>query len=275
MISILSIIAIIKTSLLRHNPMLLAVDIGNTNVVLGVFENHTLRCRWRLDNYSRRSEDEWMVILRSLFAHEDLKLSNINGVALSSVVPSATPIFTSIFKDSADIKILQISSDLDIGLNIRYTDPSSVGADRLCNAIAGYEMHGGPLIIIDLGTATTFDVISENGDYLGGIISPGLETAAQYLHKAAAKLPGVELKFPENIIATNTEQSIQAGIMFGAVSSVEGIVERIKNELGQDAFVIATGGLGNLIFRKTQVIKAYEPNLTLIGIEKIFTKVSV
>jgi type III pantothenate kinase len=254
--------------------MLLAIDIGNTNVVLGVFENHTLRCRWRLDSNLRRSEDEWMVMMRSLFANEELKLSDIDGVAISSVVPSTTPVFTSIFQKSTDISTLLISCNLDVGLKIRYTDPSSVGADRLCNALAGYEMYGGPLIIIDLGTATTFDVISEKGDYLGGIISPGLETAAQYLHQSAAKLPSVELKFPEKIIATNTEQSIQAGIMFGTVASVEGVVERINKELGHDAFVVATGGLSNLFFKKIQVIKAYEPNLTLIGIEKIFTKVS-
>ena len=150
-------------SQLRDNPMLLAIDIGNTNVVLGVFENHTLRCRWRLDSNLRRSEDEWMVMMRSLFANEELKLSDIDGVAISSVVPSTTPVFTSIFQKSTDISTLLISCNLDVGLKIRYTDPSSVGADRLCNALAGYEMYGGPLIIIDLGTATTFDVISEKG----------------------------------------------------------------------------------------------------------------
>ncbi len=254
--------------------MLLTVDIGNTNVVLGVFKEHLLCNWWRLNSHAHRSEDEWHIVLQSLLSNANLDVKEIKGIAISSVVPSVTPLFTSNFKKAADIKIIEITNDLDIGIVNRYNDPTSVGADRLCNAVAGLELYGGPLIIIDFGTATTFDVVSGNREYLGGIISPGLETAAQYLHKTAAKLPSVELRFPEAIIAKSTEQSIQAGIMFGALSSIEGIVSRIESELGQKTLVIATGGLGNLMIEKTSIIKSFEPNLTLIGIEKIYSRLA-
>jgi len=250
--------------------MLLAVDIGNTNVVLGIFRERELLLCWRLDSHTRRTDDEWLLLLKTLFRNENILISGISGVAISSVVPGLTPSFKKLANKHLNIEPLVISGDLDLKVAIKYDTPSAVGADRLCNAIAGYEKYGGPLIIIDFGTATTYDVIDENGDYIGGIIAPGLETAARYLHKLAAKLPSVELAFPDAIIAKSTERSMQAGIMYGTLASVEGLVAQIKKELNQDCRVIATGGIGALIAEKTAVIESFEPDLTLMGIEKIY-----
>ncbi|MFC1731254.1 type III pantothenate kinase [candidate division KSB1 bacterium] len=252
--------------------MLLAVDIGNTNVVLGLLKNGQTKFRWRLDSQSRRTEDEWYVLLRTLFRNEKLEITDISGVAISSVVPSLTPIFRILSKKYLNCEPLIITSDLDLDIAIKYDDPASVGADRLCNATAGYEKYGGPLIIIDFGTATTFDVISKNGEYLGGVISPGLETAARHLHTLAAKLPSVELQFPDKIIATNTEKSIQAGVMYSTIASVNGLIDLIREELHEKGMVIATGGIGALIIKKTDKIEAYEPDLTLIGMDIIYRK---
>jgi type III pantothenate kinase len=252
--------------------MLLAVDIGNTNVVLGLFENRALRFSWRLDSLSRRTEDEWLLLLKTLFHNEDLKLANLTDVAISSVVPGLTSSLKALSKKHLNTDPLIITGDMDHGIKIFYESPSSVGGDRICNAVAGYDKFGGPLIIIDFGTATTFDVISETGDYLGGVISPGLETAARHLHKLAAKLPSVELIFPEEIIAKNTERSMQVGIMYGTLASVEGLINKIKEELQSDCKVITTGGIGFLIADMTDNIESHEPDLTLYGIEKIYTR---
>ncbi|MGB9592418.1 MAG: type III pantothenate kinase, partial [Candidatus Kryptoniota bacterium] len=165
-----------------------------------------------------------------------------------------------------------VSASLDLGIKIDYEDPHAVGSDRICNAVAGFEKFGGPLIIIDFGTATTFDVISVDGTYLGGAIAPGLETAAQDLQRRAAKLPKIELKFPANIIGKNTVASMQSGIMFGAVESMEGIVRRIKNEIGESAKVVATGGYAGILASASRIINAVEPSLVLEGVRIIYEK---
>lgn len=253
--------------------MLFAVDIGNTNIVIGIFKDESLLHRWRLDTHTRKTEDEWQILLKSLFSDTDLSESDISGAAVSSVVPDVTPYFVSISKNLYKVVPVMISGLSAIGMPIKTDDPLSVGADRLCNAVAGYEKYGGPLIIIDFGTATTFDIVSQGGEYIGGIISPGFETAAQHLHMHAAKLPSVELQFPDTIIAKNTEKSMQVGILYGAVGSVEGIISRIKEELQSEATVIATGGLAPVIKEKTDVIQYYEPDLTMTGIEKIYRRI--
>lgn len=252
--------------------MLLAVDIGNTNVVLGLFENGTLRYSWRLDSLSRRTEDEWLLLLKTLFHNEELNFTNLSDVAISSVVPGLTSLFKNLSKKHLNTAPLIITGDLDFGIKILYESPSSVGGDRICNAVAGYDKFGGPLIIIDFGTATTFDVIGKTGDYLGGVISPGLETAARHLHQLAAKLPSVELIFPDKIIAKNTERSMQVGIMYGTLASVEGLIDKIKEELQSECKAITTGGIGALIADMTDKIESHEPDLTLYGIEKIHTR---
>jgi len=253
--------------------MLLAVDIGNTNVVLGLFDGDCLKFQRRLDSQTRRTEDEWLLLLRTLFQNENHTIDEITGVAISSVVPSLTPFFRILSKEHLKIDPLIITGELDLGITIHVEDPYSLGADRLCNAIAGYDKYGGPLVILDFGTATTYDVIAKNGDYIGGIIAPGLETAARHLHILAAKLPSVELIIPNKIIATTTEKSMQVGIMYSTIAAVNGLIDKIQEELQEKCTVIATGGIATLLYERIKVIDAYDPNLTLNGIKIIYSKV--
>jgi len=254
----------------KGTTMLLAFDIGNTNIDVGVFNKSVLLQHWRIDSQTNKTLDEWYVLLYVLFTSAKLSLKEITGVAVSSVVPGITDSICKFTKKTFSIESFLITSNSDLGITIRYNEPTAVGADRLCNAVAGVALFEGPLIIIDFGTATTYDIVSAHREYLGGIIAPGLETATRILHQCAAKLPSVELSFPNSVVGTNTEQSIQAGILYGAVASVEGLVKRINEELGYKSTVIGTGGLALLIGERTTVINHYIPELTLIGIEKIY-----
>ena len=249
--------------------MLLAIDIGNTHTVLGVYENAHLVADWRIASSAARTSDEIWLTLRNLCSEAGISPSKISGVGVSSVVPDLTDIIDTMVQKYIKVKPVIVSGNMDLGLSIRYADRSAVGADRICNAIAGYKKYGGPLIVIAFGTATTFDVVDRNGDYLGGVISLGLESAAAELHRRAAKLPRIELHFPAKVIGTDTTESMQAGIMFGAVDAVEGLVNRIRKELRSDARVIATGGLASIIARETTMIEACEPSLVLEGIRLI------
>jgi len=200
-------------------------------------------------------------------------VKEITGVGISSVVPNLTDVFVWMSEKHFKVKPIVVSSELDLGIKILYDDPSAVGADRLCNAVAGFTKYGGPVIIIDFGTATTYDVVSEKGEYLGGVIAPGIETSAAELHRRAAKLPKIELHFPKSVIGKNTVSSMQSGIMYGAVDAMEGMIKRIKNIIGQNAKVIATGGLAKTIIEHTNMIDFYEPSLVLDGICIIYNRV--
>ena len=253
--------------------MLLAADIGNTHTVLGVFQGEHLLADWRVTSSGNRTSDETWLTVRSLCTEADISPTLIDGVGISSVVPDLTDVFGSIARKYLKIEPVVVTGNLDLGFRIHYKDPSAVGADRLCNAIAGFKKFGGPLIIIDFGTATTFDVVAENGDYLGGVIALGLESTAAELHRRAAKLPRIELHFPDKIIGSDTVSSMQAGVMFGAVDAAEGIVRRIRAELGSKAKVIATGGLAATMAQQTAVIEECEPSLVLDGIRMIYERV--
>lgn len=250
--------------------MLLAVDVGNTHTVVGIFRDDRLIADWRMSSAGHRTSDECWLTIKSFCHTVDIPLREISGMGISSVVPDLTEIFAAMGRKYLRCKPTVVSSDLDLGIKIHYKDPSAVGADRLCNAIAGHKKYGGPLIVIDFGTATTYDVIAANGDYLGGVIAPGLETSAAELHRRAAKLPKVELDFPPRVIGNDTSASMQAGIMFGGVDAVEGLVRRIRAELGTQARVIATGGLATVVARHTKVIEACEPALVLEGVRLIY-----
>jgi type III pantothenate kinase len=252
--------------------MLLAIDIGNTHTVIGVFDGGSLIADWRLASSVHRTPDESWLTIKSLCADAHVPLSKIAGVGISSVVPNMTDTFETMARKYLKADPVTVSAALDLGITIQYKDPTSVGADRLCNAIAGFKKYGGPLIIIDFGTATTYDVVSETGDYLGGVIALGLESSAEELHRRAAKLPKIELRFPAGIIGHETVSSMQAGIMFGAVDAIEGIVRRIRAELGKQTRVIATGGLAPTIARYTTVIEKCEPSLVLEGIRLIYDR---
>lgn len=254
--------------------MLLAVDVGNTHTVLGIFEGDRLLADWRLASLSQRTADESWLAVRSFCAEYDISPRSLQGVGISSVVPDLTAIYETMARKFLHAEPVTVSGSLDLGIRIDYRDPTAVGADRICNAVAGYAKYGGPLVIIDFGTATTFDVVGANGDYLGGVITLGLESMAAELHRRAAKLPKIELRFPASVIGKDTQASMQAGVMFGTVDAVEGTVRRILQELRTPARVIATGGLAPVVAAHSTVIEAVEPALVLDGIRRIWQRVT-
>jgi len=253
--------------------MLLAIDIGNTQIAAGFFVNDQLASHWRLSSTRERTEDETWIIMQSICTAHGFEIKNTSGVVISSVVPDMTPTFEKMAQKYLNLQPVIVRHDLDFGLKILYDNPASVGADRLCNAVAGYHKYGGPLVIVDFGTATTFDVISRAGEYLGGIIAPGIETSSTVLHQRAAKLPRVELRFPDSVIGKSTETSMQSGLMFGAVEMVDGFIHRINDELGEVVKTVATGGLARVIISKLQTVDNIDAFLTLEGLKLIYDRV--
>lgn len=253
--------------------MLITIDIGNTNVVIGLYRNNDLIAHWRLSSQIARTRDECWILLSSLLKSNSIEINQIQGGIISSVVPNLTSTFILVLEDYFHLNPIIVSSNLKIDLKILYEDPRAVGADRICNAVAGFHLFGGPLVILDFGTATTFDIVSENNEYLGGIIAPGIELTASVLHQRAARLPKVELKFPDTVIGTTTESSIQAGLMFGTVELINGLIARIEQELGTKVKTVATGGLAKLVIPYTNKIERIEPFLTLDGLRLIYEQV--
>ena len=254
--------------------MLLAIDVGNTHTVLGIYDRGALIADWRMASLTHRTVDENWLTIKSFCADKNIPVTAIDGVGISSVVPDLTGVFESLAQKYFNADPVTVTASLDLGIRVLYADPAAVGADRLCNAIAGFRKYGGPLVIIDFGTATTFDVISAAGDYLGGVITLGLESTAAELHRRAAKLPKFELRFPSSVIGKDTESSMQAGVMFGTVDAVEGTIRRIASELGVRPKVIATGGLSRIVAAHTSVIEACEPSLVLDGVQLIYERVN-
>lgn len=254
--------------------MLFVVDIGNTESVLGLYREDDIITHWRISSRLQRTSDELFLMLKSWCDKESLNIYDISGIVISSVVPALSAAFSKMANAHLKVTPVCINAELDLGVDIQYEPKSSVGADRICNAVAGYHQYGGPLIIVDFGTAITLDVISEEGAYLGGIISLGIQAAAYELHRHAAKLPRVDLIFPESVVGNTTETSIRSGIMWGTASLVDGLIEKIINEKGwQNTQVIATGGLSSLFFKKQKYIQAIEPNLTLEGMRMIYNRI--
>jgi type III pantothenate kinase len=253
--------------------MLLAADVGNTHTVLGVFSGEKLVADWRMSSLAHRTVDEIWLMIRSFCDSAGISAKEISSVGVSSVVPELTEVFESIAREHIRVEPVTINASLNLGMKNLYADPGSVGADRLCNAIAGFAKYGGPLIVIDFGTATTYDVVSASGDYLGGIITLGLEASAAELHRRAAKLPRIELRFPETVVGRDTASSMQSGLMFGTVEAIEGIVVRIRRELESTARVIATGGLASVVAEHTDFIEACEPTLVLDGVRIVCQRV--
>ena len=253
--------------------MLLAIDIGNTHTVFGVYDGEKLAADWRVTSNLQRTEDEVGTQLRQFLHGAEIDLGGISTVGISSVVPNLTDVFDAMARKYFRVKPIIVGSQLNLGFKIHYDDPGSVGADRLCNAVAGYAKHGGPLIIIDFGTATTYDLVASNGDYLGGVIAQGIETSAVDLHRRAAKLPKIELHFPAKLIATDTVSSMQAGILFGAIDAMEGMVRRLQTEMKlrdkKQPKVIATGGFSKLMSDHSPIIETCELTLVLDGVRLI------
>lgn len=250
--------------------MLLSIDIGNTHTVVGIFNKDKLISHWRLSSTITRTEDECFLIVKLLCEEIKVPLTNIGGVIISSVVPNLTDIFKRMAEKYFQVKPVIVSAALKLGIKVKYDDPMAVGADRLCNAVAAYKKYGGPAIVVDFGTATTFDVISQRGDYLGGIISPGIETAGSELHRRAARLPKIELHFPKNVIGKNTVESMQSGIMYGALDAMEGMIKRIEKKLGKKAHILATGGYSKFVCQQSVFKIHCEPWLVLEGARLIY-----
>ncbi|MBI4732434.1 MAG: type III pantothenate kinase [Chloroflexi bacterium] len=250
--------------------MLLTIDIGNTNLTIGLYEGDDLRHHWRLATDHARMPDEYGLQLLGLLAHAGLPASGLTGISLASVVPPLTGRVTQACREYLKQDPLVVDTGVKTGIRIRYEDPKAVGADRVCDAVAVMKMHGGPACIIDFGTATTFNALTKDGDYLGGAITAGINLAAEALFTRAAKLPGIDLQRPPSVIGRNTVHAMQSGLLFGYVSMVEGMVERFRKELGPQMKVIATGGLAEIVSKETDMIDVLAPWLTLDGLRIIW-----
>ena len=250
--------------------MFLAIDIGNTNVTMGVFEGEKIRYTWRLETDIHKMPDEYAASLMALLQFRKIAMTDIKEVALCSTVAPLIPIFVELLHDYFKISPIVVGPGVKTSIRIRYENPKEVGADRIVNTVAGFKLYGGPTIVVDLGTATTFDVISKEGDFIGGAIAPGPMTAAEALFSRTAALPRIQFVHPQKAIGTNTIGAMQSGIMFGYAGLVEGIVTHIEKELGEKATVVATGGFGAIFAAETDIFKVVNPDITLIGLKMIY-----
>jgi len=252
--------------------MLLVIDVGNSNIVLGIYDGKTLVRNWRLSTDKSRTSDEYGVLLHSLFASADLAFKKIDAAIISSVVPPLTGVMEAIARDFFKLTPYVVGPGIKTGMQIHYDNPREVGADRIVNAVAGYEKYNCSLIIVDFGTATTFDYVNSHGDYCGGAIAPGLAISMEALFQRASKLPRIDISKPPLVIAKNTVNSMQAGIFYGYVGLVDGVVNRIKAESKEQSRVVATGGLANLIAPESQTIDEVDDFLTLDGLRILYER---
>ena len=246
--------------------MMLALDIGNTNVTLGVFEGDDLRATWRIATDASRMPDEYGLAISQLLAMRDVSRGQIDSVVLCSVVPPLTPSFVILARDYFGVSPLVVGTGTRTGMRILYENPRDVGADRIVDAAAALKLYGGPAIVVDIGTATVFDAVTERGEYIGGAISPGLRIAADSLFHSTSMLRSVELRKPPAAIGKNTVHAMQSGLVLGFTDLVTGMVARFQRELGGGARVIATGGLADLIADQVDLFDAVNPDLTLMGL---------
>jgi type III pantothenate kinase len=250
--------------------VLLAIDLGNTNLTLGLYDGEALGPRWRLATVHDRMPDEYGLQILGLLAHAGYNPGDLNGVCLASVVPPLTARVVEACRNYLSQEPLVVDAGVKTGVRIRYEDPRAVGADRIVDAAAVQRFYGGPACVVDFGTATTFDAISAEGDYLGGAIAPGINIAAEALYLRTAKLARVDLQRPPSAIGRNTVHAMQSGLLFGYVALVEGMVARFRSELGPKMKVIATGGLAEIVARETSVLEIIAPWLTLDGLRIVW-----
>jgi type III pantothenate kinase len=250
--------------------MLLAIDVGNTGMGFGVFDDKELRVTWRMATSISRTSDEYASLLFSLLTQEGLKVSDITDVCICSVVPPTVGTLEDMFERYYHIKPLIVGAGTKTGVKIRMDNPREVGPDRIVHSAAAFHLYGGPLIIVDMGTATTFDTISKNGEYTGGAIAPGIQTGAEALFARTAMLPRVNLSRPQKAIGTNTIAAMQSGIVFGYISLIEGMIARIQKELPEKAKVILTGGFTDIIANEIKTIDKVNPNLIFIGLRLVY-----
>lgn len=252
--------------------MLLAIDVGNSNIVLGIFKENEIKLQKRISTYPQRTSDEFLLIMQGFLTLSKIRTKEIDSSIISTVVPPLVTPLREMVRNLFKLDPIFVEPGMKTGLDIKYDDPKEVGADRVVNAVAGYTKFGGPLIIIDFGTATTFCVISEKGEYLGGAIAPGLGISIEALFTKTAKLPKVELIKPKRIIGKNTIESIQSGIYYGTLSMIDGMIERLSKDLPKKPFIIATGGYANEIANSSKYIQKVCPFLTLEGLRILYDK---
>ncbi len=252
--------------------MLLVIDIGNTNIVLGVYDGDELLNHWRLSTSLSRTVDEYSILLNSVLHAENLRLDEMDAAIISCVVPPLSITFEKICGKHIGIDPIVVEPGIKTGMPILYENPSELGADRLVNAVAGYDKHKRALIIVDFGTATKFDYVTPKGEFAGGAIAPGVTISLDALFQRASKLPRVELVQPRNLVAKNTIHAMQAGITYGYASLVDGIVKRMKDEVKTNPYVIATGGLSSRFYKSSETIDEIDPFLTLRGLKILYEK---
>jgi type III pantothenate kinase len=252
--------------------MLLVIDVGNTNIVFGLFHGAELLHQFRVESSRGRTADEYAVILRQLLAMHDIAPGDVEAAILASVVPSLTDPMVDLVRRAFQKEALVVGPGIRTGMAILYENPREVGADRIVNAVAAYERVRGGVIVVDFGTATTFDCVTPKGEYLGGVIAPGIQISADALFARAAKLPRVEIAKPPKVVGRNTLHSMQSGIVYGYVGLVDGLVDRLRDELGYPCAVIATGGLGRLIAPLSRSIQDVDDTLTLTGLRLLYER---
>jgi type III pantothenate kinase len=252
--------------------MLMAIDAGNTHTVIGVFDGERLRAHWRIGTRRDRTEDELGVLLRSFLVEAGLRPEDVDGIVVSSVVPESNDAIAGTGTRYFGCEPLFVGPGVRTGMPILYENPHEVGADRIVNAIAAHARHGAPVIVLDFGTATTFDVVAAGGEYMGGVIAPGIGLSADALFSRAARLHRVEIARPVRVIGRHMEQCLQSGLFHGYVALVEGLVRRIREELGADAPVVATGGWSRVFATELPFVTAFEPELTLDGLRLVWHK---
>lgn len=250
--------------------MLLTIDIGNTNITMGAFEGEELRATWRLSTEARWQPDEYSVFLQSLLTMKGVSPSDIDAVVICSVVPPLTAVFEEACETTFHTVPIVVGAGTKTGVRVQYEPPRDVGADRVVDAAAAYRLYGGPLVIVDFGTATVFDAVTAEGDYLGGALFPGIHIASEALIQQTSQLRRVELVAPKSAIGRNTVAALQSGLVFGHVALVEGMIARFRAELGENTRAIATGGLADLVATQTDVFHAVNPDLTLIGLRMVY-----
>jgi type III pantothenate kinase len=250
--------------------MLLAIDIGNTNVTLGAYRGNALQGTWRIATDTNRLADEYAAVIMSLLQLRGIERGDIDSAVYASVVPSLTSVFEDVCRRHFDVSPLRVGTGVRTGLRILYEDPREVGADRIVDAVAALKLHKPPLVVVDIGTAIVFDAISRDGDYLGGAIAPGIGIAADALAQKAALLRRIDLRPPKHAVGSNTTAAMQSGILFGYTGLIEEMVRRFKSEIGEDAWVIATGGWAALMSQLTHTFDHVDPDLTLEGLRLVY-----